>query len=130
MRDKFKPYNVKALTDNYKRILRHKDINKLNKPLYNFIILYCSFIAHYDLHGFRSTYEQPQDFYSFVKRISEVFDIDRYIRDDYFIKEYGEEYCNSQVETLNNLVELSKQFIEETELKEETKLVSIKTYSF
>jgi hypothetical protein len=34
----------------------------MDKELYQFLNLYCGFIAHYDIYGFRETYAAPRDF--------------------------------------------------------------------
>ncbi len=34
---------------------------KFTKPLYNHLIMHCSFIAHYDIHGFYATYFERGD---------------------------------------------------------------------
>lgn len=44
-----------------------KDINKLNKRGYNFLYLASGFIAHYDINGFKSHYED----YSLIDDIKE-----------------------------------------------------------
>jgi hypothetical protein len=56
-RNNWPPYNVKAIVDNVKLVFRTHNMNKLNGPAYRFITLYHGFIAHYNLHGFRSNYE-------------------------------------------------------------------------
>jgi hypothetical protein len=34
----------------------------MNKELYQFLNLYCGFIAHYDINGFKAVYSPPKDF--------------------------------------------------------------------
>ena len=51
-----------ALIKNFKEVIEKKDINRMNKELYNFLNLYCGFIAHYDINGFKATYQNPKDF--------------------------------------------------------------------
>ncbi len=55
-----------AVIKNFQEVIENKDIDRMNKELYNFLILYSGFIAHYDINGFKSTYRNPVDF-------SEVF---------------------------------------------------------
>jgi hypothetical protein len=47
---------------NFKEVIEKKDIEMMNKELYNFLNLYCGFIAHYDINGFKATYQAPRDF--------------------------------------------------------------------
>ena len=47
---------------NFKEVIENKDINRMNKELYEFLQLYCRFIAHYDISGFKTTYRTPRDF--------------------------------------------------------------------
>jgi hypothetical protein len=56
-RNNWPPYNVKAIVNNVKLVFKTRDINKLNGTAYRFITLYHGFIAHYDLGGFRNTYQ-------------------------------------------------------------------------
>lgn len=45
------------------------DKAKFTKSLYNHLIQHCSFIAHYDIHGFYSTYfEDSEDTVKFLKQ--------------------------------------------------------------
>ena len=47
---------------NFQDVVESKDIRKMNKELYEFLNLYCGFIAHYDINGFKATYASPGDF--------------------------------------------------------------------
>ena len=47
---------------NFQDVIEHRDIHRMGKELYDFLILYCGFIAHYNIHGFRDSYSGPQDF--------------------------------------------------------------------
>jgi hypothetical protein len=47
---------------NFKEVIENRDINKMTKELYDFLTLYCGFIAHYDINGFKATYKAPRDF--------------------------------------------------------------------
>lgn len=51
-----------ALIKNFQEVIEKKDINRMNKELYDFLHLYCGFIAHYDINGFKGTYKDPTDF--------------------------------------------------------------------
>ena len=43
--------------------------DKFNKALYTHLIMHCSFIAHYDIHGFYSTYfEEGEDTVRFLSQ--------------------------------------------------------------
>ncbi|MEI9475599.1 MAG: hypothetical protein WCO26_03385 [Deltaproteobacteria bacterium] len=47
---------------NFKEVIENKDIDRMNKELYEFLILYCGYIAHCDINGFKATYKSPRDF--------------------------------------------------------------------
>lgn len=49
----------------FARVLKARDINKMDKNLYNHLHLHCGFIAHYDIFGFKAEYS-GQDFRRFV----------------------------------------------------------------
>ena len=51
-----------AVIKNFQEVIESKDIGKMNKELYEFLNLYCGFIAHYDINGFKATYANPTDF--------------------------------------------------------------------
>ena len=51
-----------AVIKNFKEVIEEKDINRMNKELYDFLNLYCGFIAHYNINGFKDTYRNPRDF--------------------------------------------------------------------
>ena len=51
-----------AVVKNFQEIIENKDIGRMTKELYEFLILHCGFIAHYDIHGFKATYKSPRDF--------------------------------------------------------------------
>ena len=51
-----------AVIKNFQEVIETKDISRMTKELYEFLILHCGFIAHYDIHGFYSEYfEAGQD---------------------------------------------------------------------
>ena len=47
---------------NFQEVIETRNIDKMNKELYQFLNLYCGFIAHYDINGFKATYRDPRDF--------------------------------------------------------------------
>ena len=47
---------------NFQEVIENKNIGRMNKELYEFLNLYCGFIAHYDINGFRTTYKDPRYF--------------------------------------------------------------------
>ncbi|NWG03582.1 MAG: hypothetical protein HXY44_12075 [Syntrophaceae bacterium] len=47
---------------NFKEVIESRDIDRMGKELYHFLTLYCGFIAHYDINGFKATYRAPRDF--------------------------------------------------------------------
>ena len=51
-----------AVIKNFKEVIETRNIDKMNKELYEFLNLHCGFIAHYDINGFKATYRSPRDF--------------------------------------------------------------------
>ena len=51
-----------AVIKNFKEVIETRNIDKMNKELYQFLNLYCGFIAHYDINGFKATYKSQRDF--------------------------------------------------------------------
>jgi hypothetical protein len=51
-----------AVIKNFKEVIEQKDIGKMKKELYEFLILYSGFIAHCNIEGFRDTYRNPKTF--------------------------------------------------------------------
>jgi len=47
---------------NFRQVIEKRDINLMNNELYQFLNLHCSFIAHYNITGFKATYSHPTDF--------------------------------------------------------------------
>ena len=47
---------------NFRQVIESRDMSRMNKELYQFLNLYCGFIAHYNIHGFRETYASPREF--------------------------------------------------------------------
>jgi len=54
--------NFLYVVRNFRKVIESKDINKMTKELYDFLNLYCGFIAHYDINGFKSVYCTPKQF--------------------------------------------------------------------
>jgi hypothetical protein len=57
-----KPVICLYVVKNFRKVIESKDINNMTKELYNFLNLYCGFIAHYDINGFKSVYCTPKQF--------------------------------------------------------------------
>jgi len=51
-----------AVIKNFKEVIETRNIDKMNKELYEFLHLHCGFIAHYNINGFKDTYRNPQEF--------------------------------------------------------------------
>ena len=47
---------------NFRKVIEARDMALMNKELYQFLNLYCGFIAHYNIHGFQETYASPGEF--------------------------------------------------------------------
>ncbi len=57
-----KPVICLYVVKNFRKVIESRDINNMTKELYNFLNLYCGFIAHYDINGFKSVYCTPKQF--------------------------------------------------------------------
>jgi hypothetical protein len=53
---------MKSVIKNFQEVIGNKDIDRMNKELYEFLILHCGFSAQYDINGFKATYGSPGDF--------------------------------------------------------------------
>lgn len=51
----------KAVLRNIADVLSNQDINRLQKPAYQFLITHCGFIAHCDHEGFKAEYRDSMD---------------------------------------------------------------------
>jgi len=112
------PYNVKAIVGNIEQVFKKHDINKLNKPAYHFISQHMGFIAHYGLHGFRSTYEDLEEFAKNLQTgemsgrdyNSNLHEADRHESDADFDKWYGPAYNKSIAETIRGIVAVARKY--------------------
>ena len=46
----------------FRKVIENRDMTLMDNQLYQFLNLYCGFIAHYNIYGFRETYTAPRDF--------------------------------------------------------------------
>jgi hypothetical protein len=110
------PYNTKSIVDNVKLVFKTGDINKLNGTAYKFITLHMGFIAHYDLYGFRDSY---QDLNQLAKTLqtSEYSDnsnhnlewANKCEADGDFSKWYGAAYNKSVANTIRGIVAAARE---------------------
>lgn len=47
---------------NFRKVMEERNLSSMTNELYEFFHLYCGFIAHYNINGFRETYAAPRDF--------------------------------------------------------------------
>ena len=57
-----KPISNLPVVRNFRKFIEARDISLMNKELYQFLNLYCGFIAHYNINGFKAAYSSPKDF--------------------------------------------------------------------
>ena len=84
---------VSNLVNNLIRLIKDRNMDKLKKPLYQFINLNCGFIAHYNIDGFKSTYNERNDFIYFLKKLKNGCEIYHCDKEDNY--NYG--YINEEV---------------------------------
>ena len=56
------PSSSLRVVKNFRKVVESRNINAMNKELYQFLNLHCGFIAHYDINGFKSVYSPPKEF--------------------------------------------------------------------
>lgn len=116
----WQPYNVKAIVKNVEQVFKNAGIKHLNKPTYTFIIGAMGFIAHYDLYGFQSTYEDLRDF---VEKLqsgelsrNKEFNLDwanSVERDKQFEEWYGKAYNKSKADAIRGIVAIARKYEKE-----------------
>lgn len=52
---------------NFKKMIEKRDMGIMTERTYNHLHLHCGDIAHYNIHGYRATYEWPHGFKDFIK---------------------------------------------------------------
>ena len=57
-----KPTDKLSVVRNFRKVIEARDISLMNKEVYQFLNLYCGFIAHYNINGFKATYRRPESF--------------------------------------------------------------------
>jgi len=57
-----KPTEKLSVVKNFRKVVENRDISLMRKELYEFLNLYCGFIAHYNIDGFKATYSAPRNF--------------------------------------------------------------------
>ncbi len=116
----WEPLNSKAIVHNIELIFKSNDINKLNKPTYNFVHNLTGFIAHYDLYGFRSTYEDLRLFADELLGACTENEAN-YKLDEDFIRDYGRAYCQSEADIINGIREVVLKYQAEIKTKADNK---------
>lgn len=108
--NKLTPCNQKAICNNLKLVFKSNDINKLNNPTYKFVMNMSGFIAHYDLYGFRAEYENRLD--DFAVELITGASNPEYWSTKWFIDQYGEEYCQAKTNTLIEIAQIAKSYLQ------------------
>ena len=103
---------VKSLTS----VFKTKNIENLTNDAYKFLCLMSGFIAHYDLHGFRSNYSDLKYLVSDILHSPDCIDPERMIRDKWFEEHYGYAYCKSKSDTFKAIAQLTKEYEQEIEM--------------
>lgn len=97
---------VNGIVRSVKSVFAHDDIGKLTKPAYKFLYLSYSFIAHYNLHGFRFQYQYVPDLAEKIIQNQAMNQWDNFRRGE---RDY--EYYMQKKQIYNQLVELSKLYL-------------------
>ena len=109
--------DTKNILRSVQAVFDKQDISKLTKKAYQHITLHMGFIAHYNLAGF-------QDVYSVLGHFAQVLltseyshsernrrDANRYMEDKYFVREYGEAYCQSVCDSNVGVLKIVDEFL-------------------
>ncbi len=108
-------YNTKAIVNNISLVFKTRNINKLNGPAYNFINQHMGFIAHYNLNGFKSDYED-------LERFAKTLQTSEYSQDfnyndswankmgHYWGDDYGEAYEKSLADTIRGILGVVRKY--------------------
>ena len=57
-----KPVGRLPVVKSFRKVIEKRNMNEMTRELYDFLNLYCGFIAHYNINGFREAYAAPRDF--------------------------------------------------------------------
>ena len=100
--------NENSIKKSLQSVIKTKDIQKLSKDAYAFTMNLSGFIAHYNIEGFKSEYENVADLVRDLKNSSDIQDSNRYKRDSYFSEGEQKEYYASKSNILEFIAELIK----------------------
>jgi hypothetical protein len=108
-----KPISTLSVVHNFRQVIETKDISLMGKELYQFLNLYCGFIAHYDISGFKAVYSPPREFAQvFIRHFDREH---RYFNGSYSCHEepYREtDYTKAEIkQEFNRIVETHKDSI-------------------
>jgi hypothetical protein len=69
-------HKMKVVTEKifkkFKKVIDTRDINHMDKQLYNYLHLHAGFIAHYDSYGFKETYSD-KGFLDFIEHFEQCY---------------------------------------------------------
>lgn len=82
----------KAIIKSLTAVFEKQDINELSLDAYRFVINISGFIAHYNIDGFKSNYQDLRSFADCLLTSSDVLRPDYYIDDKYFSEGAQAEY--------------------------------------
>lgn len=98
--------NEKGIKSSIERVIKTKDITKLTKSAYKFVMNMSGFIAHYNHEGFMDYYSNVNDFINDLKWSSDTLRPDYYITDRYFSEGEQSEYYASKTRILQHIASL------------------------
>jgi hypothetical protein len=94
-------------------VFKNQDITELTPEAYKFVMNMSGFIAHYDIHGFRSTYEDLRLFAQDLLLSSDTTDHKRYLNDEFFSKGEQPLYYKQKAEVLKAIPAIVNKYIED-----------------
>lgn len=100
--------NSSGIKKSLKAVIDKKDIDKLTKDAYHFVMNLSGFIAHYDINGFKSNYRNVGDLVRDLKGSMDVLRPNYYITDSFFTGGDQPEYYAAKSDILNYIDSLVK----------------------
>jgi len=105
----------------FKSVIEKRDINLMDKNLYEHLRLHCGYIAHYDINGFKAMYSEPKDFLQFC----ENFLIQNTDRISWRSMEEYADVLQAMIEVLEQHIDRIRKEVENHETEQELKLLRL-----
>lgn len=98
--------NKQSIIKSIEKVITTKDIDNLTKDAYDFVMNMSGFIAHYDINGFKSNYENTADLVRDLQDSADLADHNRYTTDSYFSEGEQKLYYADKAEVLKAIKDI------------------------